>query len=1333
VVSAAPSTDTYIFDYLSRYPELLDRPGVREPLFARLEGDLVAAMAAHHESFAPALRFLESAVLPAAVKVGDWRRFLRFAVVAVNIRGLAADLTPPVLAAVASAGHGRLAATLADERVDPLERLRARAAVADALRRRGEEDGAVAAGLLGSLAADFEALPGPEARAAALEELAPRLADALRGRWDGWIDELAAASPAAADRVRLALADAELAAGETGDATWARIAAVSDRVALGDLLARRAADLGDDLSSMLTRLRRLAVGDAALYAPAAVAVAAERAAAVPARAAPDLAEVRRSGPFAWSVETVARGGALWAALAPAGRETLYRELAAEPRLVVALAVVALEAARRPELADEAEWAASTSAPGRGRQPLAPDQLHWESRRLAADPRRDGPWRVAVARLEGGAAVLRFALPPWDLARLLDLVAEAEPRRLGRRLDEALWAPASDAATLRGIASAARHPRLLDELSRRTEQLAATVAESEAAAFELRRELIHRMTIEACRCGESLESLDAMAERLLPEEEDELRSELAPALAADGRGLMAAAAAAGIVSPRLRRRAELAALAVRADVRTLDPADLYHAVAAVEPVDDELAALAALDDPDPDPRQVAKRYLEPIADRGRRVLALAELAGARLDAELRRPAHAADPDLALLPLVDGLGAAVSDTWLAALAPELAELGGRIGPRRALVELGDAAERVVDLAGAPWSERERAVLAIIRSAPPLLAPRPGADGARRHAELLRMLLDLPARIGDGPGGEDLRRHGHRLLPYLVAAVEAAPEPVRRRLAASSFAGLWRLLRRLDDRGPVALDRWRRAGAEAAVVADLCAAPTERRRWREVEVLRGAGSPAETEALAALAAAGRPEAALRLLAAMPPDEERAARLRLATSGLLPPAAAAVSTSLLGEDAATLRARLRAGERLADDDLVALVAGGGLDADDPALLALRRRLRDTADPALAERLARAVAPALARGGAPGGESALRLWLHAAWRPYLSGGDGDSAALDGWRRGVRGAARIAGEAERASTPSETGTGLVRQLAPLASSPGKSRPLARVLVRSERAWKYRRGLYDELTKSGIVSVVVAFATIPLLPGLGPDKEGWLLFPPLPLYVAWPLIMLVACGNMLLIPPMVAHAHAAELAHRSSRLVLRCLAAVPLLGLLVIPAYHLLHRYSPSGMFRDQRPLTPRWGPFLRRGVPWVASGIGATSVLAVNWTLVLLLEPVIVLPALAMWGIRVLLSLATFSAMMSFGFFLRFPRRAAWLAAASWLLPFYWAPAFGMLVAPALFGKKGSLVTGPGENRKKYGRTRLRNMLRWLNGSSGCDILSGSVFADDIPYCPRLGRPSWNV
>lgn len=1045
-MSGVPSPDAYIFEHLSRYPELLDRPGVREPLFTRLEGDFVAAMAAHHESFAPALRFLETAVLPAAVAAGDWRRFLRFALVAVNIRGLAAELTPPALAAVASAGHGRLAATLADERVDPLDRLRARAAVADALRRRGEQAGAIFGDLVRSLSGDIGALSEPEARAAALEELTPRLADALRGRWDGWIDELAAASPAAADRVRLALADADLAAGEAGAATWARLAAVSERVALGDLLARRAADLGDELPSVLTRLRRLAAGDAALYSPAAVAVAAERAAAVPARAGSDLAEVRRGGPFAWSAEAVARGGALWAALAPAGREALYRELAAEPRLTVALAIVALEAARRPELADEAERAVSASAPRRG-QPLSPEQLHWESRRLAADPRRDVPWRVAVARLEGGAAALRFALPPGDLARLLDLVAEAEPRRLGRRLDEALWAPASDAVTLRGIAAAARHPRLLDELSRRAEQLAATVAESEAAAFELRRELIHRMTLDACRRGESLEPLDAMAERLLPEEEDELRSELAPALAADGRGLMAAAAAAGIVSPRLRRRAELAALAVHADATTLDPADLYHSVAAVEPVDDELAALAVLDDPDPDPRQVAQRYLEPIADRGRRVLALAELARARLDAELRRPAHAADPELALLPLVDGLGAAVSDPWLAALAPELAELGGRIGPRRALVELCDAAERVVGLAGAPWSERERAVLTILRSAPPLLAPRPGAEGARRRAELLRVLLDLPARIGDGTGGEELRRYGHRLLPYFAAAAGAAPEPVRRRLAAPSLAGLWRSLPRLDDRGPVALERWRRAGAEAAAVADLCAAPAERRRRREAEVLRGAGSPAETEALAALAAAERPESALRLLAALPAEEECAARLRLAASGLLPTAAAAASLSSLGGDAISLLARLRAGEPLADDDLVALVAGGGFDADDPALLPLRRRLRDAADPALAERLARAVAPALARGGAPSGESALRLWLHAAWRPCLGGGGGDCAALDGWRRSVRAAARIGGAAHSPGAADSERT-----------NPSNSRPRASSRSTSGRAARKSRKL-----------------------------------------------------------------------------------------------------------------------------------------------------------------------------------------------------------------------------------------------------------------------------------
>lgn len=1073
-MSAGPAEGhVYLFRHLGEEPWVLRSPGFRERFVAKIDDGFLGEQAAFHEDLGGLRRLLDAALLPATLAAGEWSRFLRFALVTINLRGLAASLPPEVLAAVAAVGRVRLAATLAGERVAPLDRVLVRAAVAEPWRRRFPDraDAAILGDLRDRLREDLDSLATVAERRQALEELARRLPDTFRARWEEWIAALQAAAPddpAIADGVRLALAEAALLDGDEEAEADRQLVRVGDPAAVAALLVRRAGELGGDLAAALDRLCRIAAGRAEVYSPPAVALVARRAVASPAAAADELAQARRRGPFAWSLAAIEAGGATWAALPAPRREELVGELAATPERAAALAVVGLEAGGDDGLAAAAEPLVAALAD-------APARLHWEARRLLARPLPGTPvFREAVTRLFGRAAAAGFAMPSPDLARLLDLVAEAWPDRLARHLDDVLWAPASDASTLRSIARSTRHPRLHDELVRRAERLAVTVAESEAAAFELRRELLHDLTIAACRRSESIDPL-AAARRLLPDEADELRAAVATALAAEGHGRLARAAAERIAAPALRRRTDLAILAASpGDAAILDAAELYRAVASTEAVEDELATLAALDDDDPDPRSVARRHLEGIADRPRRVLALAELARARLDEELGRPASVRDPELPLLPLVDDLGVVASDEWLCALAPALAELGAAAGPRRAALELGEAADRVVLLTGAPWTDRQRALVCLLRSAPSLLAGAGGPAGGRLLAELLRRLLALPRRLAGRDGADELRRRGHRLLPYLVAAVESAPAAVRRHLERPLGARLAEAFslpadgrRRAVGGEAAAPAPWLRAllagwetDAEAAAVCALCAASEAARRERERRVLAGDGSASEAEALAVLAAARRPGVSLALAAARPAEERRELLLSLLAAGLLAGAAAGVAASLLGRSPEILAVRLRAGDDLTADVLVAAVEGGALDAADPALLPLRRRLRQAADPALADRLAAAVLPALARHGPRAGESALRLWLHAAWVTRLRGADAPAEWLRTVRRAAvlgpagtraerQGQADGASESPPAEPPATTAVGDASPPAPTedAASTGE-----RVLTRWERCW-----------------------------------------------------------------------------------------------------------------------------------------------------------------------------------------------------------------------------------------------------------------------------------------
>jgi hypothetical protein len=236
-----------------------------EQLFEQIEQrGLLIKQADGLGAFTAAGEGLEVHALPAIVERGDWSRFLRYSLLALNLRHLAESLAEPViLAALARGGREKLALDVADRIADPLRRAVARAQLAEACREVSPD---AFRKLVPEVQADLEENVPPPLDPAEVEGYAAGLAAVARclgsdlplSHWSGWIQKLVP-SPPAALRVRTAVAEAYLDhSGPDHEDLWQALAAVGDP---GTLLRIVPAHLGPrplpDLDAVLERLAGL--------------------------------------------------------------------------------------------------------------------------------------------------------------------------------------------------------------------------------------------------------------------------------------------------------------------------------------------------------------------------------------------------------------------------------------------------------------------------------------------------------------------------------------------------------------------------------------------------------------------------------------------------------------------------------------------------------------------------------------------------------------------------------------------------------------------------------------------------------------------------------------------------------------------------------------------------------------------------------------------------------------------------------------------------------------------------------------------------------------------
>lgn len=935
-------------------------------LFALIEEKpFLADQADYFRGFERSGEDIERHALPATIQLGDWDRFLRYATLALNLRGVAESLAEPdILRALVRGGRLDLARDVVGRLADPLRRAEARAVLAASCRSRSD----LLPDLLGGIEED---LAHVTPTAAALSAIARSLGPELSGRFRDWIRRI---EPAESGRIWAAVAASWLDRGETrAPAFWEALAGVSDRQALLELTRRLGWLDRGEIEESLQKITALWGED----------VSARRLAFAnyfdrQTRRRPDRA-------FAAWERWVDREPILWTAeLVEACRELLKRS---SPRRIEDLlsrfedveAKAALRIADLEAHPDSRRTAAALEAVSQ--IPDGPTKLHWSLRYLEARP----PEPVDEVRGQVGAVAaylyeLRYDAHSSDLRRFLDLAARFYPKEVGRLVEDVAWSPTSRPETLLTIAEETNREEVVTRLLDDAERFAAAVSLTEAEGFRLRGELIRRATSRLCQLRSDLQGLDNGIERLLPEEEDDLRAELAPILAEDDRKEQARKVAEGIRDPH-RQFLGLLRVMPPDDLPQdfLGSRSLYAAMASARSIEEERLALCALLVNPFDPQELARRHITPLRSGDLQTQALLRLARHALAFQRSFYGRRQDP-AAALEVVRGSLTVETDEKLAALTPEIAALGAEMGPKEAVSEFQEAARRLARLDTVPWKVREEALEHLLSLIVPIFLSR--GERERKATRRAFSVLEAMARLPLGPRPDraldDLRSHWHEILPILFAVAERLPGPLPRSLVEAIRDGIAAC--------PEASEATR-------IVFELCQAPPAERACRAGHALdEAAPDPALLNSLVYLLTSRDPQKVLPILLRLPSEERGTLALHLIRySWLLLPEAERLLGSIedpIEREEAALWLRLASPQSKDADSglqaLAGLLALRELDPSTPGLQPILEHLWTLNPERSRPALAWAYTSALRAGGRERGEAALRFWLHAHLAPSL-------------------------------------------------------------------------------------------------------------------------------------------------------------------------------------------------------------------------------------------------------------------------------------------------------------------------------------------------------------
>jgi hypothetical protein len=750
----------------------------------------LARQVEHFRGFRQTSEDLESFVLRAAVEEEDWSRFLRYAAVALNLRGLAEDLAEwTILRALVQDGQLELATDLARSVSDPLQRVVAQAAIVSAC------DPASARRMLSELRQGWEEPLAQTSdatelrrRSDLLARMARQLGPELADRWSAWIEH-AGLPPELADATWRAVAESWLDRGDALDqGIWTFLRKVAPKTLLQFLPQRLALLAPDQPGRIREELRELLGAETDAAQLAWMSFLGHLSRKHPKIAIPAWESWIVDEEVSWSPALLEAGHPLWANLTPVRLETFAAGLR-DPLTIAALWVCLLEEKSDHAVAERALNALERVSDGS-------EKLHWALRNLDARP--DDPRREVRSQLAGVGRYLdamRYEAAPADLRRYLDLVSSYFPDELTSQMDNMIWSQGGTPVFLRELARSSTSDEVLSHLEARAADYAAAVAPNQAEGFLLRAEVRIDAACRLCVKCENLKSLDQAKERLLPSEEDDLRCALAPLLKTPD---LAHIVCEGIVD---RRRALITRLST-IGLEELPPAVLYETIVRIGALEEEISGLALLCEDPRDFRGLMERAFETIPDSDERAAVLLRLAWHALSAQAGSGPRW-DPEAVFEPIREGL-IFENRERLAVLTPDIAALAAQTGGRRAEAEVLAAIERLSNLRAVALPVRRQAIGRLLGLLPtvflPLVKPNP-AQADRQSAKVLSRISRLPDRIEPETAEPGLPR----------SPSDAGAEPMLRRLWEISSANsrqklAWEVIHALRSDG--------RPGAEAAL---------------------------------------------------------------------------------------------------------------------------------------------------------------------------------------------------------------------------------------------------------------------------------------------------------------------------------------------------------------------------------------------------------------------------------------------------------------------------------------------------------------------------------------
>jgi len=946
----------------------LHAAGDCERLFTLIETKpFLADQALHLGGFEHGSRDLESFAIPATIQKGDWPRFFHYSILALNLRGIAEMLAQPeILKSLSRADSLSWATSVAGLLFDPLDRAEALATIAESYDVNAPEKFALVERLrdeLDSVPLSIGQRADVERRTEALCNIGRKLGPELYGSWGTWIT-LFSLGAKEARRIRRAVVESWIDRGNLQTPTfWERLRTMDDPLALLEIVRSRLCSASAVLpGDTIDRLEPLFQGRADLFHRARAILLGRQAREAPARASSLLNRWIEGYEMTWAPEMIEDAAELISYTSPTDLDLLAQELPTS-LLRAALRVVALEALPNATRAADA-WQEVEAIS----EPAA--RLHWSLRYLASRPRVPiASYQQQVLAIRDYLRSLRYCAAPEDLCRYLDLIAEAMPTELENEIEALLLAPRSSPEAVSSIAQGTKAKAVAELLLGKAERLAALNAPTEEEGFRWRYSLITQAVCRLCLLTGDLSFLERRAESLETQEEDELRSLLAPQLAElekrDPRQhRLSSLVCDGIQEPRRRLLTLLKIAPPERLSHALQPASLYREMSDVSRLEDEVLGLAALQERPLDPLSWVHENLSLFKETSHSARVILRLAWHTLRSQ--------NGKMSGLEVVDSFLRAGDDLVLAKLIPQVVEFVVHAGEtERAIGEFQKAALDIFAMP-CPWDDRLEDfedLLAIFRK---VFLGDAALFDASQATSVIKTFLRLPLDLKTKSSRAELRDHWPKILPLITGTLELLPQDVqpscRRHLEASACV---------------------LSPGHEWLSSVCCSGPTKRHDLALRILETNSPDPDQVVALVYLLARPAPELIVQLLARCLGEKDRSRLcLRLIRHGWVSRETNLALRKLLTDEADRLQANIWTfPRRLAEAEDWLRALGdllGDLDLSDPRTEALIRELWGCPPNVGHPILATALVEVLRTRGRNRAESALRFWLHGFLAPSL-------------------------------------------------------------------------------------------------------------------------------------------------------------------------------------------------------------------------------------------------------------------------------------------------------------------------------------------------------------